>query len=517
MLPASQKGTASLSRGVLLLIRSTISSSGRMNCLHSSLFTAATVHLGRQPSEDGGAILPSRFSFRSLAFRTCATATDQQSADYKPLHPDVSIDLAIEAACRALGRAPGLSEAELAEKLRANWFSSAADIAQMTDSQASALGFPLKLKAWLTEALASNNSSYATEASLYSSVDFEALQTGTRPPETTIAGAISDTEVESDEESEEIASSKDSFLSPARVSTPPPAAASLRGAIEEQPGWETLPIEERVCPSKRRFGYLAIDRPNVVSRSRATKYALGKDELTESLKTEFAALHRFGTTKFFGAQADPIEEVTANKYADHLRGMLGWLHRVRGVPLEELSLRSLVPSNERGAVATTFDYAQWLVTERSINVRTELLVLRSVLFAAKFLYHDESAVEVNSSSRPYSDLTVVKELRTLIGTANKAYKVAPRVADETMKWLDWPEYLNLCRELKKECALLLPNGKQRVIKAVAVSVQRYLMFAILACVPDRQRTLRELQVGKTLVKEGDRWIIRHGPKDYKTG
>lgn len=26
---------------------------------------------------------------------------------------------------------------------------------------------------------------------------------------------------------------------------------------------------------------------------------------------------------------------------------------------------------------------------------------------------------------------------------------------------------------------------------------------ILSCVPDRQRTLRELQIGKTLVKEGD--------------
>ena len=34
-----------------------------------------------------------------------------------------------------------------------------------------------------------------------------------------------------------------------------------------------------------------------------------------------------------------------------------------------------------------------------------------------------------------------------------------------------------------------------------MAVQRYLLFAILACVPDRQRTLRELELGRTLACE----------------
>ena len=38
---------------------------------------------------------------------------------------------------------------------------------------------------------------------------------------------------------------------------------------------------------------------------------------------------------------------------------------------------------------------------------------------------------------------------------------------------------------------------------------------LLTC---RQRTIRELQVGQTLFKDGQgRWVIRHGPADYKTG
>ena len=34
---------------------------------------------------------------------------------------------------------------------------------------------------------------------------------------------------------------------------------------------------------------------------------------------------------------------------------------------------------------------------------------------------------------------------------------------------------------------------------------------------DRQRTLRELEVGRTLVREGGRWLVRHQAGDYKTG
>ena len=89
-----------------------------------------------------------------------------------------------------------------------------------------------------------------------------------------------------------------------------------------------------------------------------------------------------------------------------------------------------------------------------------------------------------------------------------------------MKWLDWNDYLVVCQELKKECALLSSSSggnKERPRKHVAWSLQRYLIFSILASVPDRQRTLRELEIGRTLIKEGDKWVIRHGPKDYKTG
>jgi hypothetical protein len=52
---------------------------------------------------------------------------------------------------------------------------------------------------------------------------------------------------------------------------------------------------------------------------------------------------------------------------------------------------------------------------------------------------------------------------------------------------------------------------------VAASLQRYLIVAILSVVPDRQRTLRELEVGRTLLQQDGSWIIKHAAGDYKTG
>lgn len=69
------------------------------------------------------------------------------------------------------------------------------------------------------------------------------------------------------------------------------------------------------------------------------------------------------------------------------------------------------------------------------------------------------------------------------------------LADEDLKWISWPEYLELCAELRRECgAIALDDNKRDDVKrrrrrpdaAVAWSVQKYLIFAILSCVPDRQ-------------------------------
>jgi hypothetical protein len=103
--------------------------------------------------------------------------------------------------------------------------------------------------------------------------------------------------------------------------------------------------------------------------------------------------------RFFGQQVDPVAAKTAANYGYNVRGILGWLHNVRGVPLEELSFRRAFPSAERAGVVVAFDYLQWLATERGANARTQQITLHGLMHAAKFTYHEESKVGAACSAR----------------------------------------------------------------------------------------------------------------------
>lgn len=384
------------------------------------------------------------------------------------IKPDDGVEQAIQVGSRLLGRnLPEQVHNDLVNTLSQNWFVSAKDIAEMSDEESLSLGLPLRLKKTIASAIESSMNP-DSESSLDNHID------GMDGGEEDALSFDSDSE------------SSGSF-------------------------------EERTCPSLTRFGYTTLSIPKVTQRSKITKYSLSKNELTPILRHQFDSLLKFGTERFYGAQAEPIAVVTAEKYADHLRGFLGYMVNIEGKPLEDLTLEALVPSVGRDGVIPAFNYVQWLVKERNIAVRTELLVLRSILYAAKFVHHGKSSIVPGSGEKTYADLDVVKELRALINSRRKASKVAPRVADEKAKWVEWSEYLNIVNELKKECGALLLDGSRRDEKDIAWSLQKHLIFAILSCIPDRQRTIRELKMNRTLFKEDDSYVIRHRPEDYKTG
>ncbi|KAK9843821.1 hypothetical protein WJX81_007539 [Elliptochloris bilobata] len=298
--------------------------------------------------------------------------------------------------------------------------------------------------------------------------------------------------------------------------------AELRGLLEDDaeapaedgPG---CPISKGRMPLLGRMGHRDGRSVLLTKRERTrAPFAIRDDAMGPELRAELDAFRRFCTVRFFGAQSPPILPITAEKYCDHLRRALGWLHQERGVPVEELSLSKLFPSAERAGVAVAFDYMQWL-NARGISPSTEGIAVRSLMQAAKFMYHEQSQARPDEGEKAYGDLLVVRELRKLSNEARRATKIAARTADESLKWLEWPQFLMVVNELRSECAARDSIGRKRTGAAVAWSIQRYLILALLSCIPDRQRTVRELVLGRTLVKEDGRWLIRHGAGDYKTG
>lgn len=106
---------------------------------------------------------------------------------------------------------------------------------------------------------------------------------------------------------------------------------------------------------------------------------------------------------------------------------------------------------------------------------------------------------------------------------------------ESKKSLDWHEYLEVIQLLKADLFKMIEGyesehggsgGKhdedlQKIRMAIAVSYQHYLLLSFLACVPDRQRTFRELELDRSFVRVGSygdaAYAIKHTSEDYKTG
>eukprot|EP00051_Salpingoeca_urceolata_P000297 m.33436 g.33436 ORF g.33436 m.33436 type:complete len:616 (-) comp10393_c0_seq1:53-1900(-) len=251
-------------------------------------------------------------------------------------------------------------------------------------------------------------------------------------------------------------------------------------------------------------------------------------EAAPKLADELSAFRNFLTVKFFGQQEPRVRPATAQRYLDTARGVLGWLHHERGVALDDLSLASVFPSTERAAVEVSFDYVQWLSTRRRLHPSTEAQELRGLLQVAKFLYHSKSHADPAEGDKPYGDLLVVRELRKLGKDAMSRAAVAKPAYESNGKWLDWPVFLDCVARLRAECdqinqqlasATSIAERAKLLTRKNAWKQQTHLLFSVLSCVPDRQRTLRELEVGRTLVQDPDHgsWYISHGPDDYKTG
>ena len=188
-------------------------------------------------------------------------------------------------------------------------------------------------------------------------------------------------------------------------------------------------------------------------------------------------------------------------------------------------------------------------SERNISSNYEANILRGLIKIVKFRFAGEVSSSTDklrsaTSKTPLDDIPVVIELRKFHRDAGNRSKKAPRSSDEGKKWLDWSEYLEVIELLKADLGSMIDRyetlakeqpenqvdsgvKRQKSLqvqqKEIATTFQHYLILSFFACVPDRQRTFRELQLDKNFMridgesKGEDTWVIRHSADDYKTG
>ena len=285
-------------------------------------------------------------------------------------------------------------------------------------------------------------------------------------------------------------------------------------------------------------------------------YGLPKDYaiLYPKLASELEDYYTFMTQPSTYSQESPIRDATAKVYLNHARLFLGWCcqnaktdgsgdsnkdeeeEKETGFPNNDLSIFAVVPNKEKESAENIIRFILWMRT-RDISVSYEANLLRGIIKLLKFRFSKESTSDPLDGKNTFDDIPIIKEVRKLHRDANQRQRLAPRSSDESKKWITWQDYLGVAQSTKNEVLELirkyeaLPPSKRRYGKGdtdrvhsleqiqVAESYQRYLILAILASIPDRQRTIRELEVGRTLIKDTDSgcWMVKHGPGDYKTG
>jgi hypothetical protein len=199
-----------------------------------------------------------------------------------------------------------------------------------------------------------------------------------------------------------------------------------------------------------------------------------------------------------------------------------------------ISIFDIIPNKEKDSANTIIEFVLWL-RSRDVSVSYEANLLRGIIKFLKFRFAKESKTDPMDGQNTFGDIPIIREVRKLHRDANKRQKLAPRSSDEHKKWITWKEYLHVIESSKNELLCLmeeyylqppiedLPPFKQKVVEGkrrrIADAYVRYLILAIFSNIPDRQRTIRELEIGRTLVKDASAgyWTIKHGPDDYKTG
>lgn len=255
-------------------------------------------------------------------------------------------------------------------------------------------------------------------------------------------------------------------------------------------------------------------------------------EMFPRLSTELDEFYCFMTRPYTASQEEHIRPATANVYLRHAKLFIGWFVKQNyNVVDNSLSLFTIVPNKEKESANSVLEFVLWLRTSRSISVSYEANLLRGIAKLIKFRFAKESKSDPTYGDKPFDDVPMIREIRKLHRDANKRQTMAPRSSDENQKWLSWPEYLQVVRSVEQELLQLLSCYEEGMLqpsetgvysaagRKIATVYQYYLILAFFASVPDRQRTIRELELGKSFIKDTKQnlWTIKHSPDDYKTG
>lgn len=329
----------------------------------------------------------------------------------------------------------------------------------------------------------------------------------------------------------------------------------MKDKVDAHGNGSTIKLEvSESAPSSIAYKAVVLNKQARMRRSNPSagqEYGLPADYKTKfsTISSQLDGFYLFMTRPATLNQEDPIRPATADIYMRHARQFLGWYattYNITSETQDDLSIYTVFPDKERNSADPILDFIIWLRSNRKISVSYEANFLRGLIKLLKFRFSKESQCDPSYGEKSFDDIPIIREVRKLHRDANKRQRVAPRSSDEGKKWISWPEYLQVVQKLQNELVELINDHEKEFGMArppqhmkvksggrkgseksdftpqqrkIATIFQRYLILAIFASVPDRQRTIRELEIGRSFHKNEATgcWCIKHAPEDYKTG
>lgn len=152
----------------------------------------------------------------------------------------------------------------------------------------------------------------------------------------------------------------------------------------------TRPVPDHLCCCAESWRAGACWRP---ANPPSPPHAHTQHEVSPDLERDLADFVRFSTAGGAGAVlGEPMQLASCQCYVRQLLKVLGWLHRVHGVPLGRLRLRMLLPSPGREGAEVAAGFLEWARRVRGLSKKSELLFLSALVQCAKFLYHRHTTV-----------------------------------------------------------------------------------------------------------------------------
>ncbi|MBD3885515.1 hypothetical protein IFO70_27740 [Phormidium tenue FACHB-886] len=295
---------------------------------------------------------------------------------------------------------------------------------------------------------------------------------------------------------------------------------------ELQSWWVPPPTSQRTLNFSKPNSDTASLHHQQAKLTRKHRYGLGSvagDVVPERL------LKQLEEFQAFRSERSGAKQSTVDRNLRQVRLILGWLHRIKGISLDELSLETIVPFVDLGvpsqielAEKVAFEtrdlakqYIGWLqstsahgdsqesATQR--NAHSSIDILGIFLVIAQFIYRDRlPAQNPLVIGKPYQDVPVIQLLRKELAEVQSQVKQQRSFNDCSNTVPEWSEVLRFVEKLRQGCAIdQIPSrpAKQRrtksanarVLEDLAQSYQRFLLAAFLSYLPpQRQQVYRNL-------------------------